>query len=251
MTTPEASVKERIAILLSRELEDDWVACTGVGSTIPLAACMLAQAAHAPSLTVLAGGIFVDPRRLVPEFCAGYDAQPEHIADMSDLFAITELGIDVIFYSGMQIDHHANINLHRVKMSSGSVLRGPGIANTSFGHTARRVFLWTERHDARTLRENVDFVSVAGHRYKGLTRQELGLPNQGPTILVTSEVLFRPDHEGLLQPVGIHGSADWSSVSAATGWELGPADVPTLDPIEDAELTLLRKVVDPMGMLRR
>ena len=251
MTVDEASVKERVAILLSRELQDGWVACTGVGSTVPLAACLLAQVAHAPSLTVLAGGIFVNPRRLVPEFCAGYDPLPEHVSDMSDLFAITEIGIDVIFYSGMQIDRHANINLHRVETGDGSFLRGPGIANTSFGHTARRVFLWTEKHDTRTLREEVDFVSVAGHRYKELSRQELGLPNHGPTILVTSEVVFRPDHEGLLQPIGTHGSADWSSISAATGWDLGPADVPALDPIEDAELTLLRKVVDPMGMLRR
>lgn len=250
MTMSEASVKERIAILLSRELEDDWVVCTGVGSTVPLAACLLAQVAHAPSLTVLAGGIFVNPRRLVAEFCAGYDPKPEHIADMSDLFAITELGIDVIFYSGMQLDHHANINLHRVKTGDGSFLWGPGIANTSFGHTARRVFLWTEKHDARTLKDNVDFVSVAGHQYKGLSRAELGLPNYGPTILVTSEVVFRPDNEGLLQPVGLHGSADWASISASTGWKMDSSDVPAVDPVTDDELTLLRDVVDPAGMLR-
>lgn len=251
MTTHEASVQERIAILLCRELKDDWVACAGVGSNIPLAACLLAQITHAPSLTVLAGGIFVNPRRLVPEFCAGYDPQAEHVADMVDLFAVTELGIDVIFYSGMQIDRHANINLHQVKLGDGSFLRGPGIANTSFGHTARRVFLWTERHDSRILREEVDFVSVAGHRYKDYSRTELGLTNHGPTILVTSEVIFRPDPDGLLQVVGLHGSGDWTQICAATGWDLGSPDLPWVDAVTNSELTLLRKFVDPTGLLRR
>ncbi|MFE5699618.1 CoA-transferase [Rhodococcus koreensis] len=245
----ELSARERMSIAISRELADGEVVLTGAASAIPLAASLLAQAQHAPRLTILGAGVYINPRRLVPEFTAGWNCHPVAIADMSDVFAITELGIDVMFYGGMQIDQHGSVNVHYVSTSSGQ-LRGPGMANTALGHTARRTLLFTERHDRRTLTDHVEYASVIGHGYRGKTRQELGLPNQGPAALFTPEAVLRPNSTGILQPDTKLGDLPWSTVAESIGWEVSrsqPADFTATDD----EVALLRTHVDPSGILRR
>ncbi len=153
------TVRELLSIAISRELRDGEVVVTGAASAVPLAACLLAQARHAPGLTILGAGVYINPRRLVPEFTAGWDCAPVAIADMADVFAVTELGIDVMFYGGMQIDRGGSVNLHSIPTATGR-LRGPGLANSVLGHTAARTILYTERHDRRTLVDEVDYASV-------------------------------------------------------------------------------------------
>src|SRR5579863_5917787 len=218
----ELTARELLSIAISRELRDGEVVLTGAASAVPLAACLLAQARHAPGLTILGAGVYVNPRRLVPEFTAGWDCDPVAIADMSDVFAVTELGIDVMFYGGMQIDRGGSVNLHYVPTPAGP-LRGPGLANAALGHTAARTILYTERHDRRTLVEDVAYASVIGHRRGGRSRAELGLPNAGPAALFTPDVLFRPDAGGLFVPERTLRPAAWDDVRARTGWPLPAA----------------------------
>ena len=178
--TAALTVRERMSIAISRELKDGEVVLTGAASAVPLAACLLAQARHAPGLTILGAGVYINPRRLVPEFTAGWDCDPVAIADMSDVFAVTELGIDVMFYGGMQIDRCGSVNLHYIPTAAG-VLRGPGLANSALGHTAARTILYTERHDRRTLVEAVDYASVIGHASRaGVHGPSSACPTPGP-----------------------------------------------------------------------
>jgi len=84
------TVRERMSIAISRELVDGEVVLTGAASAIPLAACLLAQARHAPSLTILGAGVYINPRRLVPEFTAIACEEPTCSAN-SDSNAVTSL----------------------------------------------------------------------------------------------------------------------------------------------------------------
>jgi glutaconate CoA-transferase, subunit B len=243
----ELTVRERLSIGISRELRDGEVVLTGAASAVPLAACLLAQARHAPALTILGAGVYVNPRRLVPEFTAGWDCAPVAIADMSDVFAVTELGIDVMFYGGMQIDRSGSVNLHYIPTAAGQ-LRGPGLANSALGHTAARTILYTERHDRRTLVEVVDYASVVGHAHGGRSRAELGLRGGGPSALFTPDVLFRPDTRGQFVPERTLRPVPWDDVRARTGWPL-PAVPP--EPFEalPEEVGTLRRYIDPGGLL--
>ena len=87
----ELTVRERLSIAISRELRDGEVVLTGAASAVPLAACLLAQARHAPALTILGAGVYINPRRLVPAVDreqrfggradrVGLDA-PQHVVD--------------------------------------------------------------------------------------------------------------------------------------------------------------------------
>jgi len=185
----------------------------------------------------------------VPEFTAGWNCDPVAIADMSDVFSITELGIDVMFYGGMQIDRYGSVNLHYIPTAAG-MLRGPGLANSALGHTAARTILYTERHDRRTLVDVVDYASVIGQAWRGRSRAELGLPNAGPSALFTPDVLFRPDHAGTFVPARAMGSGGWDDVIARTGWPM-PSEPPQAFEVEEDEVRTLRRVVDPGGLLAR
>jgi glutaconate CoA-transferase, subunit B len=237
-----------MSIAIARELRDGEVVLTGAASAVPLAACLLAQARHAPSLTVLGAGVYINPRRLVPEFTAGWDCRPIAIADMADVYAVTEQGIDVMFYGGMQIDRYGCVNTHYVHTPHGR-LRGPGMANTMLGHTARRTLLYTERHEPRTLVDEVEFASVVGHQRRGRTRADLGLGGAGPVALFTPEMVLRPDPAGCLQPATSLGAGPWAEAIAAVGWTVAATPVELLTPDPD-EVELLREFVDPVGLLR-
>ena len=243
----DLTAREVMAIAISRELGDGEIVLTGAASAIPLAAGLLAQARHAPSLTILGAGVYINPRRLVPEFTAGWNCDPVAIADMSDVFAITELGIDVMFYGGLQIDRYGSVNLHYIPTAAGP-LRGPGLANSALGHTAARTILYTERHDRRTLVGEVDYASVIGHARRGRSRAGLGLPNAGPSALFTPEVLFRPDHGGTFVPARAMRPLDWPDVTARTGWPM-PAGPPEAFEAESDEVATLRRFIDPGGLL--
>ncbi len=244
----ELAAGERMSIALARELEGAGTMLIGAAAAVPLAAGLLAQALHTPGLTILGAGVYINPRRLVADLSAGWNCQPVAIGDMSDVFAITERGIDVMFYGGMQLDRFGCVNLHYVSTPSGR-LRGPGLANTSLGHTARRTVLYTERHDRRTLVEQVEYASVIGHAYRGRTRAELGLPNAGPTVLVTPDVLFRPAADGTLTPDRALHDVDWPDVRERTGWSLPDPPPADFEPTAE-EIRLLRGSIDPGGLLR-
>jgi glutaconate CoA-transferase subunit B len=147
----------------------------------------------------------------------------------------------------MQIDRYGSVNLHYVPTASG-VLRGPGLANCALGHTAARTILYTERHDRRTLVEAVDYASVIGHSHDGRSRADLGLPNAGPAVLFTPDVLFRPGSGGSFVPDRAMSAADWDDVRARTGWPL-PGTPPAPFAAEPDEVAALRRFVDPGGLL--
>lgn len=236
------------AVVLSRNLRDGWIAVTGVGSLIPMAACMLARLMHAPNLTLVSGGIYINPSRLPPLFLAGYDCAPAAVTDFDEVFRLSERGPDVVFYGGMQIDRWGNINLHSV--GDPVSRRGPGIANTSFGNTAGRVFLFHARHEKRVFVEHVDFVTVLGQHCRGKARSALRVSSRGPELLVTPLAVFSLPVDGSAVPISRSPGVDWRDVRQRTGWSIAEDEVPeTTSPSHD-ELRALRQV-DPEGLLKR
>ena len=114
---------------------------------------------------------------------------------------------------------------------------------------AARTILYTERHDRRTLVNEVDYASVIGHARRGRSRAELGLAHDGPAALLTPDVLFRPEAGGALLPAARLSAQDWAGVVARTGWAI-PAEPPPPFVATTAEVDTLRGSVDPDGLLR-
>lgn len=231
-----------MAVVMARELRDGELAIMGAVSALPLAACRVAKATHAPRLWYIVGGS--------GSVCAHPSALPESSCDFALLDAETALplpevillegrgdAIDVFFAGGLQIDAHGNCNLAAVGDYGRPALRGPGGVGLPFLPLAGRTIIYSTSHTPRTFVEKVDFVSGSGAT---------------ASVVVTPLGVMEfagPDHRARLRSV--HPGVDPAQVRAATGFDLEPREqVPVTPAPTAAEVDALR-AADPKGLLSR
>lgn len=245
------SPAELMAIVMARSFRDGEVGAAGANSQIPMAALRLAQLMHAPSLTfLLAGSGALNPRFAHLRSSAGDYRNlqvSEYRYSMDDVVDLETSGrITFGTLGGMQVDRRGRLNMVEVT-SNGRTVRGPGTVGLIFGRCFQRVYLFIQHHDPRILVEEVNFVSGCGgpHGEEGW--------GSGPCMLVTPLAVF--DFEGPDGTARLASYHPWSSVDevvAQTGFELaGTTSAKVTEEPNDLELTLLRRRVDPDGMLRR
>lgn len=245
-----------MACLLADRLRDGELVVIGGASLIPMAAALLAQATHAPNLTLLTGSGAVNPRPSRLEASGGdweYLRTAEAHFTIEDVFDDCERGrYDVSIFGGLQIDAFGNFNLTFV----GGTLeqprfRGPGFVNTGIANAAPRFMLCCEVHDRRVLVERVDFASGAGARRPDGAPYPPGRPGQGPDHCVTPLCCLVIGNAGRFELSSIHPGVDPDEVRERTGFALdaGPDTPLTAEPSSE-QLAILRERVDPHGALR-
>ncbi|BAH47160.1 CoA-transferase subunit beta [Rhodococcus sp. NPDC019627] len=250
------STDELMTVLMARELHNGDLAVTGATSLVPVAACLLAQQLHAPDLTLIMPSGLVNPRpgRLYRSASDGRWVKcAEAVGTGYDLFEMSENGrLDVMFYGGIQIDKHGNINLTKTGLSQGSPpkFRGPGLANTSFAVVSKRIILFSRSHTSRTFVEEVDFVTASGHLSGGSSRAESGITTEGPVVCITPLATFSFDETKAMQVRSIHPGVNPEDVANNTGFNLRQGNWDTTRAPTVNELTTLRQCVDTTGELR-
>jgi glutaconate CoA-transferase, subunit B len=246
---------ERIAILLSRELQDNDIGSWGVGGIIPMAAIMLAKKMHAPGI-IIGGERVYNPKP--SSLAAGLDdpvlmEKAEAIEGFWELFGHWHKGVDFFFYSGMQIDVYGNLNLHLIGSIENPKLRGPGVANISLIQRCKKIYLYSPDHSTKKFVEKVDFISAPGHLFGPQSKKDAGIFNEGPVICVTPIATFDFDPVTLRMRIkSIHSHSTFEEVKSKTGFELNE-NAPTLVTIDptDLELKILREQIDLKGLLRK
>jgi len=117
----------------------------------------------------------------------------------------------------------------------------------------KRYYLFFPNHSKNNFVERVDFVSGPGYIDGPKSRRTLGLPGGGPQLVITPFCVmdFSP-HTGTMQLKSLHPAIPLEKVLDSTGFELIiPEDIPTTAPPKEEELELLRREIDPQGLLRR
>jgi glutaconate CoA-transferase subunit B len=171
------------------------------------------------------------------------------VCGMADVFqCLLQNGrIEVGFLGGAQIDRYGNINTTVVGSYERPTVRLPGSGGAAEIAIHARRTLVISRLSRRAFPERVDFVTSPGHRMKGRSRRELGMPGAGPVRVVTDKAILDADPEsGELVLAALYPGVTVEEVRAGVGWELRCRD--TLDqvgPPTPAELELLRHVLDP------
>jgi glutaconate CoA-transferase subunit B len=241
---------EMMAAVAARELRDGEVVFVGIG--LPNLACNLARATHAPNLVLIyeSGAVGAVPERLPvsigdPALVTG----SLMVCSMADVFqSLLQNGrIEVGFLGGAQIDRYGNINTTVVGDYEHPAVRLPGSGGAAeiAIHARRTVVI--SRLDRRAFPETVDFVTSPGHRPKGRSRQELGMPGAGPTRVVTDRAILESDSvSGELVLSALYPGVESSEVSKGIGWQLRTKSrLDQVDPPSHRELYLLRQVLDP------
>lgn len=241
---------EMMAAVASRELRDGEVVLVGIG--LPNLACNLARATHAPNLVLIyeSGAVGAAPERLPvsigdPALVTG----SLMVCGMADVFqALLQNGrIEVGFLGGAQIDQYGNINTTVVGPYGQPAVRLPGSGGAAeiAIHAQRTVII--SRLDRRAFPETVDFVTSPGHRTRGQSRQDLGMPGAGPTRIVTDKALLEVDPPtGELILGALYPGEEVEDVRRGVGWKLrSRARLEPVEPPTERELRLLREVLDP------
>jgi glutaconate CoA-transferase subunit B len=245
-----------MACLLAERLRDGELVVVGGASVVPMAAALLAQATHAPNLTLLTGSGAVNPcpAELLP---SGGDWEYLRTAEahftMEDVFDDCERGrYDVSVFGGLQVDVYGNFNLTFV----GGTLarprfRGPGFVNAGIANAASRFMLCCESHERRVLVERVDFASGAGARRPDGTPYPAGRAGHGPDHCVTPLCCLEIGSAGRFELASVHPEVDLDDLQDRTGFPLGAGpDTPVTAMPSDERLAILRRRVDPRGALR-
>jgi glutaconate CoA-transferase subunit B len=250
------SPAEMMATVAARELRDGEVVFVGIG--LPNLACNLARATHAPNLVLIyeSGAVGAEPERLPvsigdPSLVTG----SLMVCGMADVFQyLLQNGrIEVGFLGGAQIDRYGNINTTVVGAYDRPTVRLPGSGGAAeiAIHARRTVVI--ARLSRRAFPETVDFITSPGHRMRGRSRHELGMPGAGPVRVVTDKAILEADEgSGELVLAALYPGTSADEVRAAVGWPLRCREtLREVEPPRERELGLLRDVLDPRGLYLR
>jgi len=206
---------------LARFIRPDEVTFSGVNSTLPMLACLLAKHAYDFPFTYInvAGG--VDP---VPSEVPVSSSDPVLAEQSAAIFANEDFydlcargRMDLCFLGAAQIDGSGNTNVSCIGDWHSPKVRLPGGGGGAVMlPTARRSCTWRTEHSPRTLVEALDFTTAAG----------------GMHGLVTPIAVFVHDGQRL-RLRSWHPGIDVTAVRERTGFEVvltddaGPTPEPT------------------------
>ena len=157
-----------IVVNLARQIRPGEIAFSGVNSTLPMLACLLAKRAYDFHFTYLnvAGGVEPSPEKIPhsssdPAIVAGSPAIFPN-EDFYDLCA--RGGLDLVYLGCAQVDGHGRTNVSVIGDWHNPKVRLPGGGGAAvMMPTAKRVATWRTEHSTRTLVEKLDFVTAAGN----------------------------------------------------------------------------------------
>jgi glutaconate CoA-transferase subunit B len=151
------------------------------------------------------------------------------------------------FLGAAQIDRWGNVNTTVIGDYEHPKVRLPGSGGAPEIATHARRTLLVAPLSPRTFPAEVDFITSPGHRCRGRSRAELGLPGLGPMRVITDLGILAPEAEsGELVLVALYPGRTIEEVRSRVGWPLRAApEVETVDPPGAEELRLLREELDP------
>jgi glutaconate CoA-transferase, subunit B len=249
------SPSEQMIVSAARALAGTPVVFVGVG--LPNIACNLARRSHSPQMElVYESGVFgAHPARLplsIGDPTLVSDATS--VVSMADLFMLyLQRGlIDVALLGGAQIDRYGNLNTTVVGDYAKPKVRLPGSGGAcEIAINARRIFM-IMRLNKRAFVAKIDFCTSPGHLEGGNSRAELGLPGQGPELVITDRALFTFDPETKEMTLAETAAGETAaSIQAEVGWPLALSpQLREMVPPTAAELNLIRRELDPEGLYR-
>jgi glutaconate CoA-transferase subunit B len=246
---------ELMVCVAARQLEDGKTAVIGTG--MPLAAAMLAQKTAAPNLIILFEAGSAAPQLLkLPVSVADSYTQTGAIlhSSMDEIMEMCQRGmVDYTFLGGAQIDMYGNINstmlgtdIQRPRVR----LPGSGGAN-DLASLCWKTLVITP-HDKRRFASRVDFVTTPGYLTGPGARERAGLPpGSGPYKVISTLALMGYDPVTRRMRVeSLHPGVTKEDVTANTGFEmLFVEPLPITSEPTDLELEILRRDVDPLGII--
>ena len=232
----------------ARQLRDGEVVFVGIG--LPNIACNLAQRLYAPDLVLVyeSGAVGAKPERLpISIGDPSLVTNSLSVCSMFDMFSYYLQGglIDVGFLQGAQIDRFGNLNTTVIGDYDHPSVRLPGSGGAcEIAILAKRVVVIAPQ-TKRSFPGKVDFITSPGFVDGGQTRSKLGMPGQGPAMVITDLGCYE-FREGEMMLTYLHPGCTVEQARENTGWDIQvDRNLKTTDPPSVEELRQIREHLDP------
>jgi glutaconate CoA-transferase subunit B len=238
---------EMMTVAAARALASAKACFVGIG--LPSTAANLARRTANPDLVLVyeSGTIGAKPSR--PPLSIGDGELAETataVVSVPEMFNywLQPGRIDVGFLGAAQLDRYANINTTVVGDYHQPRTRLPGAGGApEIAASCREVFI-VVRQSLRTFVERLDFRTSVGFGDGSGDRERLGLPGNGPQLVITDLGVLEPDATTKeLTLTFVHPGVDAQQVQEKTGWSLKiDPHLRTTEPPSTMELAALRKL---------
>lgn len=256
---PEGFTTDELMVSgLARTIRSHAVCSVGAASPLPTAAYLLAKHLWVPELLLMShnGGLVdvpVRPLALGAGEHLDFELAAAHTGGDETYHWYYQRGLVTHEVVGSaQVDRRGATNNLWVTARDGRRIRLPGqggMADVANLHANFMVYL--PRQSLRNTVAHIETVSARRVWHAAGQRRRYGL-QPGHTLLLTDLGLFTydPDADALVLR-SLHPGVELEELRARTGFEVLPAaDLQTTPPPTPEELTVLRTVVDPLGVRR-
>jgi len=223
---------------LARFIRPHEVTFSGVNSTLPMLACLLAKRAYDFEFVYInvAGGVQPTPSKIPlsssdPVLSEGSTA----IFANEDFYDLCTRGrMDLCFLGAAQVDGLGRTNVSTIGDWHNPKVRLPGGGGGAVMlPTARRAVTWRTEHSKRTLVETLDFVTAAGGMHGVVTPLAVFVKREGRLVLQSW-----------------HPERSLDEVVARTGFAVDARGAEPTPPPTAREIDALRSL-DPQGQFER
>jgi glutaconate CoA-transferase, subunit B len=202
-----------VVVNLARQIRAGEITFSGVNSTLPMLACLLAKRAYDFDFTYInvAGGVEPQPTTIPlsssdPAIVAG---SPAIFANQDFYDLCARGGLDLVYLGCAQIDAEGRTNVSVIGSWENPRVRLPGGGGAAVMlPTAKRVVTWRTDHTPRALVKKLDFVTATGNMTALVTPLAVFTrePRAGSCFALAS---YNPDTtvEHILAHTGFHFDA--------------------------------------------
>lgn len=165
---------------------------------------------------------------------------------------LTATGRRHVMMGASQIDRHGNQNISCIGPWAKPARQLLGVRGAPVNTLNNPTSYWVPKHSSRVFVEHVDMVSGVGYERAAAAGSSATRYHRIPEVISNLGVFdFETPHR-TMRLRSLHPGVDVQEVTGATGFALTiPDEVPfTRDPSE-AELRLIREVIDPKGLRER
>lgn len=246
----EFSSSEIMVTRAAKELKDRDVVFVGIG--LPNLACNLARRLQAPELTLIyeSGAVGAVPTRLpisIGDPCLVTDSIS--VCSMVEVFYYYLQGglIDVGFLGGAQIDRFGNINSTVIGDYEQPKVRLPGSGGACEISIHAKKIILILKQNKKTFAEKIDFVTSPGFINGMNPRSSLGIPGEGPILVITDLGVYyftHDTHQMILTE--IHPGTSLDMIRENLSWDIMISDsLKTTESPSVKELKIIREELDP------
>ncbi|MGW9131878.1 CoA-transferase subunit beta [Streptomyces sp. NPDC055681] len=217
---------------------------------LPTVGARLARLTTCPDLVLSDGEAFFmsDPPPLGRTAAAG--GVVESWVPFRRVFDIVATGRRQSMMGASQIDRYGNQNISLIGDWQRPTRQLIGVRGAPGNTVNHRTDYWVSRHSPKVFVEKVDVVCGVGNdRARAHTDQALRFHHLG--VVITNLAVLDYGDDGRLRIRSVHPGVTVEEVQKNTGFELDTTGATETRAPDEAELRLIREVIDPRGARNR